>query len=61
MKSFQTFLLKNSEVIFCADDGEYRIYCNFFDELCIERCYKSHLISQTHINNFYKKEKRTIK
>ena len=36
------------EVIYCADDDEYRVYCDICDKLCMERFYK------THINNKYK-------
>ena len=28
----------NYEAIYCADDDEYRIYCQISDKLCIERC-----------------------
>ena len=41
---------ENQEVIYCADDDEYRVYCDVCDELCIERFYKNHLKSQTYIN-----------
>ena len=44
----------NQEVIYCADD-ECRIYCNICDELCIERFYKNHLKSETHITSIRKK------
>ena len=44
------------EAIYCEDDGEYRLYCNVCDALCIERFYKNHLKSQTHINNINKKK-----
>ena len=27
----------NYEDIYCADDGEYRVYCNICDNLCMER------------------------
>ena len=27
---------QNFEVIYCADDNEYRVYCNIWDNLCIE-------------------------
>ena len=43
------------EVIYCPKDGEYRVYCNICDNLCIERCYKNHLKSQTHTNNIHKR------
>ena len=46
----------NYEVIYCADDDEYRVYCAICDELCIERYYKNHLKSQTHTKNIRKKE-----
>ena len=28
------------KIIYCADDDEYRVYCNICDKLCIERFYK---------------------
>ena len=46
----------NQLLIFCDDDGEYRVYCDVCDNLCIQRFYKNHLKSQTHINNIRKKE-----
>ena len=45
----------NYEVVYCADDDEYRVYCEFCDKLCIEIYYKNHLKSGTHTNNFYKR------
>ena len=39
------------EAIYCEDDREYRFYCDICNDLCIERFYKNHLKSQTHINN----------
>ena len=44
------------EVIYCPEDGEYRVYCEICDKLCIERFYKNHLKSQTHQNNIRKIE-----
>ena len=44
----------NQQVIYC-EDGEYRVYCNVYDNLCIERFYKNHLKSQTHKRNFRKR------
>ena len=44
----------NQQVIYCEDDGEYRVYCDVCDKLCIERFYRNHLKSQTHINNIRK-------
>ena len=46
----------NYEVIYCADDDEYRVYCEVCDELCKERQYKNHLKSGTHTNNFHKRQ-----
>ena len=45
----------NHQVIYCEDD-EYRVNCEICDNLCIERFYKNHLKSQTHINNIRKRE-----
>ena len=46
---------KNQLVIYC-EDGEYRVYCDVRDNLCIQRFYKNHLKSKTHINNIRKIE-----
>ena len=43
-------------VIYCEDDGEYRVYCDICDNLCIQRFYKNHLKSKTHLNNIRKIE-----
>ena len=45
----------NYEIIYCADDDEFRVYCDICDKLCIERYYKNHLKSQTHTNIINKK------
>ena len=47
---------ENLEVIYCPGDDEYRIYCDICDKLCIERFYRNHLKSQTHINNIHKRK-----
>ena len=44
------------EVFYCADDNEYRVFCNTCYKLRIERFYKNHLKSQTHTNNVNKKQ-----
>ena len=44
------------EAIYCADDDEYRIYCNICGKLVTERYYKNHLKSQTHTNNIIKEK-----
>ena len=46
--SFQVILFKkrdsgNQEAIYCEDDGDYRVYCNICDNVCVERFYKNHL------------------
>ena len=46
----------NYEVTYCPEDDEYRVYCDVCDKLCMERFYKNHLKSQTHINNIRKIE-----
>ena len=43
------------EVIYNPDDGEYRVYCDICDKLCMERYDENHLKSQTHTNNIHKK------
>ena len=43
--------IENQEHIYCADDGEYIVYCDICDNLCIERFYENHLKSQSHTNN----------
>ena len=45
----------NQQVIYCEDD-EYRVNCSICDKLCIDRFYKNHLKSQTHINIFRERE-----
>ena len=47
---------ENQLVIYCEDDGEYRVYCYVCDSLCIERFYKNHLKSKIHLNNIRKIE-----
>ena len=47
---------KNQLVIYCEDDGEYRVYCDICDNLCIQRYYKNHLKSKTHLSNIRKIE-----
>ena len=46
---------ENQLVIYC-ENGEYRVYCDVCDNLCIERYSKNHLKSKTHINNIRKIE-----
>ena len=46
---------QNQQIIYCEDD-EYRVYCDVCDSLCIERFYKNHLKSKTHLNNIRKIE-----
>ena len=46
---------ENQLVIYCEDDGEYRVYCDICDNLCIQRFYKNHLKSKN-LNNIHKIE-----
>ena len=45
-----------NHLVIYSEDGEYRVFCDVCDILCIERFYKNHLKSQTHINNIHKIE-----
>ena len=45
----------NQQVIYC-EDGEYKIYCDICDKLCMERYNKNHLKSQSHTNNIHKRQ-----
>ena len=45
------------EIIYCANDDEYRNYCDFCNKLCIERFYKNHLQSGTYINSIHKRQR----
>ena len=47
---------ENQFVIYCEDDGEYRVYCDICDNLCIQRFYNNHLKTKTHLNNIRKIE-----
>ena len=29
--------MDSEKVIYCPEDDEYRVYCDVFDKLCIER------------------------
>ena len=46
----------NQQVMYCEDDGEFRVFCEICDNLYIQRFYKNQLKSQTHINNIRKRE-----
>ena len=46
---------ENQLIIYC-EDGEYRVYCDVCDNLCIQRYYKNHLKSKIHIINIRKIE-----
>ena len=48
--------IEDQKSTYCEDDGEYRVYCDICDKLCIERFCKNHLKTQTHTNNFYKRK-----
>ena len=51
---------QNEEVIYSADD-ENRIYCDICDKICIERFYKNHPKSRTHILNTHKRQQSKCK
>ena len=44
------------EAIHCPEDDQYRVYCEIFDKLCIERYFKNHPKSGTHTNKFYERQ-----
>ena len=46
--------------IYCADDDQYRVYCNIFDKLVIERCYKNYPKAGTHMKNIHKRQRLNI-
>ena len=54
--SFQLILYKKNEVLFCADDKEYRVNCQICEKLCIESYYENHLKSRAHTIEFYKRQ-----
>ena len=43
-----------NQLVIYYEDGECRAYCDICDSLCIQRFYKNHLKSKTHINNIRK-------
>ena len=49
--------IENQEIIYCADDEEYRVYCNIYDKLCIKRFQENHLTSQSHTNIIYERQR----
>ena len=48
--------IENQEAICCADDDDYRVYCDICEILGTERVYKNHLKSQTDTNNSRKRK-----
>ena len=50
-------VIENQEVIYCADDEEYRLYCEIFGKLCMAKYYKNLLKSRTHTNKFHKRQR----
>ena len=45
------------EIVYSADDYEYRIYCDSCDKLCIERYNKNNLKSGSHNNNIHERQR----
>ena len=41
----------------CEDGVENRVYCNVCDNLVIERYYKNHLKSGTHVSKNHKRQR----
>ena len=48
------------EFIFCADDDEYRVFCEICDKLCIEWVYKNQLETGTHNTNILNRQQKNI-
>ena len=48
---------ENQSKICYADDNEYTNYSDICYELARIRYYNNHLNSQTHVNNFYKRQR----
>ena len=48
--------IENQEVIYCADDDDYRVYCGNCVKLCIDRYYKPHFNSVTHTKKIDKRQ-----
>ena len=38
--------IDNQEKIYCADDNKYRIHCDIYDKIGIDRYYNNHLNQQ---------------
>ena len=47
----------NQEVIYCEDDGEYRIYFKVCKKHCIEQFYNNHLKPGFHITKFHRRQR----
>ena len=45
--------------IYCPEDDENRVCCDFCDKLCIERFYENQLKPGTHTINIRKREKKS--
>ena len=48
--------IENQEAVYCEDDGEYRINCGIYDNLCKERFWKNHPKSQPQTKNIRERE-----
>ena len=48
--------IDNQENIYCADDNEYRTYCDICDKVAINSYYNKCPKSQTHIFNIPKRQ-----
>ena len=48
--------IDNPEEVYCADDDDYRIYCNVCEKTSLYRHYNNRLKSWTHVNSFRKRQ-----
>ena len=42
-------------IVYCEDSREFKQYCDVCDAFCIQRFYKNHLKSRSHMNNISNK------
>ena len=47
----------NQEKLFCADDNDYRVFCDSCDKLDLDRLHNNHLKSKTDINDPHKRQR----
>ena len=47
-------------VEYCQENDTEYVYCQICDNYCIRLYYNNHLKSNSHTNNFYKKQRTNI-